>query len=273
MSDIYKILNIEYFKQNENIYLRIMKFPSSIKDWKERVKYTYMAQDYGQMVTRLDVDKLKKKYHLFPNETLYVIDCQKAELLPLSENFSRIVGLEGNPGNDLEVLYKHVDESNQAGLDHWIMTNLKIAFGLPDVRPEIDVFKCIYRTVDNRIILKCTTALDCYDSSGVLRYTLGKLMDLTGLTSFNHFDYKYEGPNKEEFYKAYKIGVGKNCHLTQREKQILSLLSEGFTSQVIATKLFISVHTVDTHRRNIIEKMETKTALEAFWKCKNLGWL
>ncbi|HZJ37125.1 MAG TPA: helix-turn-helix transcriptional regulator [Gillisia sp.] len=130
----------------------------------------------------------------------------------------------------------------------------------------------MYKTFDGRVLLKCTTGL-VYDSAGAMRYTLGKLTDLTGLTSFQHFGYEYEGPNKEKFYQMYKLGLDHECILTKREKEILYLLREGFTSRVIASKLFISVHTVDTHRRNIIEKMETKTALEAYRKCKNAGWL
>lgn len=46
--------------------------------------------------------------------------------------------------------------------------------------------------------------------------------------------------------------------LTRREKQILSLLAEGKTSQNIADELFLSPLTVDTHRKNLIQKFEVK---------------
>lgn len=42
--------------------------------------------------------------------------------------------------------------------------------------------------------------------------------------------------------------------LTRREKEILLLLSEGFTSHDIADKLFLSTYTVDTHRKNMLQK-------------------
>ena len=47
----------------------------------------------------------------------------------------------------------------------------------------------------------------------------------------------------------------KQYSLTDREIEIIELLLDGKSSQQIADKLFISRHTVDTHRRNIIEKM------------------
>ncbi len=43
--------------------------------------------------------------------------------------------------------------------------------------------------------------------------------------------------------------------LSKREKEILSLIGEGKTSQQIATSLFISKATVDSHRKNIIQKI------------------
>ncbi|HEY4612258.1 MAG TPA: response regulator transcription factor [Bacteroidota bacterium] len=43
--------------------------------------------------------------------------------------------------------------------------------------------------------------------------------------------------------------------LTKREKEILALVSEGMTNQQIADKLFISPRTVDTHRTNIMQKL------------------
>jgi DNA-binding NarL/FixJ family response regulator len=45
--------------------------------------------------------------------------------------------------------------------------------------------------------------------------------------------------------------------LTKREKEIAALLSAGKTSKEIAGILFISEHTVKTHRKNISEKLKT----------------
>ena len=43
--------------------------------------------------------------------------------------------------------------------------------------------------------------------------------------------------------------------LTKREKEVLALVAEGLTNQQIADKLFISARTVDTHRTNIMQKL------------------
>jgi two-component system, NarL family, nitrate/nitrite response regulator NarL len=44
--------------------------------------------------------------------------------------------------------------------------------------------------------------------------------------------------------------------LTRREKEVLLLISEGQTNNAMAEKLFISPYTIDSHRKNLIEKFK-----------------
>ncbi len=46
--------------------------------------------------------------------------------------------------------------------------------------------------------------------------------------------------------------------LTEREKDVLKLIAEELTTQEIADKLFISHHTVETHRKNLISKLNVR---------------
>ncbi|WP_187262306.1 LuxR C-terminal-related transcriptional regulator [Pontibacter beigongshangensis] len=46
--------------------------------------------------------------------------------------------------------------------------------------------------------------------------------------------------------------------LSKRELEIVKLMAEGFSSKLIADKLFISFHTVNTHRQKIMEKTKTR---------------
>lgn len=48
--------------------------------------------------------------------------------------------------------------------------------------------------------------------------------------------------------------------LSQREKEILGYVVKGMTNKEIAEKLYISVHTVITHRRNITRKLQVHSA-------------
>ena len=46
--------------------------------------------------------------------------------------------------------------------------------------------------------------------------------------------------------------------LTSREKEVLALIAEGMTNHEIATKLFVSPLTVDSHRKNLLAKFGVK---------------
>lgn len=61
--------------------------------------------------------------------------------------------------------------------------------------------------------------------------------------------------------------------LSSREKEILSLIKDGFLSKEIAEKLSLSVHTVNTHRQRILEKLKVDTSIEAIKHSSNLGLL
>lgn len=50
--------------------------------------------------------------------------------------------------------------------------------------------------------------------------------------------------------------------LTDRELEIFRMIGEGLTTSIIASKLFLSRNTVDTHRENIKRKLALKTAAE-----------
>jgi DNA-binding NarL/FixJ family response regulator len=50
--------------------------------------------------------------------------------------------------------------------------------------------------------------------------------------------------------------------LSLREREILQLVAEGLTSEDIASRLFISIKTVSTHRRHIMKKINLKSVAE-----------
>jgi DNA-binding NarL/FixJ family response regulator len=51
--------------------------------------------------------------------------------------------------------------------------------------------------------------------------------------------------------------------LTAREREVLSLLADGCTTDEIQQRLFLSLHTVRNHVRNVLNKLHARTKLEA----------
>lgn len=59
--------------------------------------------------------------------------------------------------------------------------------------------------------------------------------------------------------------------LTKREKEVLQLVKEGLLSKEISERLFISVHTVNTHRQRILQKLGADNSVEAAVYAARLG--
>jgi DNA-binding NarL/FixJ family response regulator len=54
----------------------------------------------------------------------------------------------------------------------------------------------------------------------------------------------------------------KTSELSDREKEVLQLIAEGISTKKIAKKLFISIKTVESHRKNIMVKLDLFTVPE-----------
>ncbi|UTA67396.1 response regulator transcription factor [Emticicia sp. 21SJ11W-3] len=67
---------------------------------------------------------------------------------------------------------------------------------------------------------------------------------------------EWEDCSSLEFY----LNVDENKLLSKREIEILKWISEGLNSVEIAAKLYISVHTVKTHRKNMLKRTNSANA-------------
>lgn len=61
--------------------------------------------------------------------------------------------------------------------------------------------------------------------------------------------------------------------LTARETEVLALIAKEFTNQEIADQLFISPHTVVSHRRNLLQKLQAKNSAGLVHHAARLGLL
>ena len=61
--------------------------------------------------------------------------------------------------------------------------------------------------------------------------------------------------------------------LSERELEVLQLIAEGLTNQEVATRLYLSLHTVKVHARNIFTKLAVKNRAQAVARGRALGIL
>ncbi|GAA4158303.1 response regulator transcription factor [Chryseobacterium ginsenosidimutans] len=82
------------------------------------------------------------------------------------------------------------------------------------------------------------------------------------------------GKNEKVFYKDFqtteKYDFNKSI-VSKREKEIIDFIGKGYTTDEIAEKLCISKHTVETHRKNIFNKLQVNNIAALIKKSITLG--
>ena len=98
----------------------------------------------------------------------------------------------------------------------------------------------------------------------------GKIYLPSGLSSrfFEYFQktFKEEANNTENEENLLQ-------YLTQREEEVLELLTQGVTYKGVAQKLFISETTVKTHVNNIFQKLQVNDRTQAVLYALNNGFV
>ncbi|MHA7942439.1 response regulator [Formosa sp. 3Alg 14/1] len=59
--------------------------------------------------------------------------------------------------------------------------------------------------------------------------------------------------------------------ISNKEKEVLGLISKGLTTKEIASKLFVSTRTIETHRANILKKLDVKNTAELIKKATEIN--
>jgi DNA-binding CsgD family transcriptional regulator len=110
------------------------------------------------------------------------------------------------------------------------------------------------------------TAVVQSDDTG---FPVTTLITCTNINQFKKdecFYYNIQKKNSDGMYMVVAEGTGSNdfnaCDLTPREIQIVNLISQGHSNKKIADELYISVHTVQTHRKRIMKKAKCNGTAE-----------
>jgi DNA-binding NarL/FixJ family response regulator len=73
--------------------------------------------------------------------------------------------------------------------------------------------------------------------------------------------------------KQFLKGVMRQKDLSDREEEVLRLIATGYSNKEIAAKLNISVKTVESHKSNLMEKLEFRSRTEIVRYAVRKGWL
>ncbi|MGG7549720.1 response regulator [Chryseobacterium arthrosphaerae] len=182
-------------------------------------------------------------------------------------------GLKNILGNsdtiDVVDSFKNVSEMN-AGLKKQPVDILLLDINLADIN-SIELIKPLKKKYGNLqiIMLSVHNELPVINSTlaeGALGYIQKNASVSEILEGVNTV---YEGKQflcsqtRSVLEKKSPDGLNQVPKLTRREKEILAEAAKGLTTNQMAEKLFISPHTVESHRKNLIEKFQTSNLSSA----------
>jgi DNA-binding NarL/FixJ family response regulator len=78
---------------------------------------------------------------------------------------------------------------------------------------------------------------------------------------------------KEKHYSRPDHFDGDKFTFSRRETEIVRLLADGLSTQEVADKLFLSYYTVETHRKNLLNKLNLRNTAELIKCASQLGLL
>jgi len=254
-------MEVSFFNEAQNVWKNIMR----------NTVATDKAVDLKLYKKILDLFHVGRYYY-------YFVDWQKMEIIYISPEIETILGhpaaLVDAPffmslihPDDQPVYLNHeaavVDFLQQLPTDKVVKYKMSYDFRIKTANGDY------IRVLQQAIALQC-------DENNNLLLTLGVHTDISHLKKNNTSVLSYLGLEGEPSYidvSAKKLYKPANSLFTEREKEIIHFLLKGEQSGEIAEKLNISKYTVDTHRKNILLKANTRTTLELAIKVISEGLL
>ncbi len=210
------------------------------------------------------------------NSGITVFDMFKKEHIYTSYNFNEILGYDLDSiqslGNDYFNQRIHPDDMIEL-LKNGIRI-IQLYFQLPLNERPFYKFVTEYRVlgIDGKYVkvIEQQQALET-DARGNIWLALGILdlsPDQSNFTGIKSHMYNFK---TGEFLPQFPDFQTQSQSLSKREKEILKLVKAGLLSKEISDMLSISVHTVNTHRQRILEKLGANNSMEASSFASRLG--
>lgn len=237
----------------------------------QQLKDLHLYRNYDEKEYSVDISSFYHLVNMYPNDAFYLVDCKNALMHKLNDNFKTLVGDETDKVCELLPLYDHINDSQYERFAFF--TNKLVAKSVTNQEcwdSFQDGNKLVYKSKKGKTILKTTTGLK-KDDKGCIIYTFGRLTDISNLIPETTFRYQFFGPHEKENFAYFNDIDEFGKLLGKRELEILNYVGQGYSSKRISEVLFVSKHTVDTHRRNIIRKLEVNGCIQAYNKAKDIG--
>jgi PAS domain S-box-containing protein len=206
---------------------------------------------------------LIKEINPLPNQFIYIINIKKNKIVFCSNSVEKIIGYKPEELN-VELMLSNVHPDDQ----DIVFKAIKVAYGFGqsgNFGSNHNLLQFSYRLKHKngsyRHFIFSGEIINT-DKTNKMAYSKTSCTDITDIKTNNNISVKIHLNDKLVFSLSNDSISERKGLLTKRELLIVDFLINGLSSVQIAKKLFISRHTVDTHRRNILKKLELESTKE-----------
>lgn len=211
------------------------------------------------------------RYLFMPDQVAYLVDCQTGELVDSIGDLGKLLGYNTGKLRSVEQLYDPIVNDDIGTVLTMTWQVLDWIFHRATGTPGQNGAQFKYRVKSKKgtyvQIMRQTLGLGVEDK---ITHTLGILTDISRLDNDPIPRVAVVGPGKEHFQPVFNALENYRA-FSKREIEILKLLAAGMSSKEISDRLFISRHTVDTHRRNMLDKAEVANTGQLLYRARNWG--
>jgi PAS domain S-box-containing protein len=225
----------------------------------------------GNIPEKVDVlNDIIDSVKILPNQYFYINHTPTSHTVYVSPEVMDILGYEREEfeyRRQMDIIHPEDQPIVMAGMKYYYpLTNFKV------FKPfELGVhfnYRAYHKNGTMKKLLRYASPI-IYDESGKMVYHISMATDITEMQPSNRVHIWHTGlPDDVPQFPTDKFY--NNSLLSKREIDVLFYLCEGLNSIGIAEKLFISRHTVDTHRRKILAKMEVENTGQLIRKALEL---
>jgi len=211
------------------------------------------------------------------NSGIQVFDLNKKANIFFSSNFSKVLGYEysdfADPNYQFFADKIHPDERQQLALNGVATIKMFNAFSVEDKLSHkvVDEYRMLNARNQYVRVIEQYQVLEL-DATGQL-WLLMSIVDISPNQEAFHHGKRQLLNFKTGNFVSLDSSVKPALDLTRRESEILDLVKRGYLSKEISNMLNISVHTVNTHRQRILEKLGANNSHEAVGFAGKFGLL
>lgn len=206
-------------------------------------------------------------------ECSYITDYKKKKVL-LKSGFKSLLGFEDDEV-DFDFVFKGYHHEDAMMIKQIIKSVVSSAINSYSRDPDLQLSMTYRRKRKDGSYIHLLSLSTVYelDSNGNLLKSLTRLMDISYLNLDTPVSWSIRSNNIDEEEVRNSINALFENPFTKREIEVIKEIQKGGTNHEIANKLFISRHTVATHRKNIFRKSNCNTVLDLILYCKRLDIL